>query len=71
MFCERLKKKGPKGLLGERKHGLSAGQVPVSAYVGSAKNPKDLKRQWSQLTSIHFGRPLHNHISLLSSLVAD
>ena len=27
----------------ERKHGLSAEQVPVSAYVGSSKNLKDLK----------------------------
>ena len=27
----------------ERKHGLSTEQVPVSAYVGSSKNLKDLK----------------------------
>ena len=27
----------------ERKHGLSTKQVPVSAYVGSSKNLKDLK----------------------------
>ena len=27
----------------ERKHGLSTEPVPVSAYVGSSKNPKDLK----------------------------
>ena len=27
-----------------RKHGLSAEQVPVSAYIGSSKNLKDLKR---------------------------
>ena len=28
----------------ERKHGLSTEQFPVSAYVGSSKNLKDLKR---------------------------
>ena len=27
----------------ERKHGLSTKQFPVSAYVGSSKNLKDLK----------------------------
>ena len=27
----------------ERKHGFSAEPVPVSAYVGSSKNLKDLK----------------------------
>jgi hypothetical protein len=27
----------------ERKHGLSTEPVPVSAYVGSSKNLKDLK----------------------------
>ena len=27
----------------ERKHGLSTEQFPVSAYVGSSKNLKDLK----------------------------
>ena len=27
----------------ERKHGLSTEQVPVFAYVGISKNPKDLK----------------------------
>jgi len=29
----------------ERKHGLSTEQFPVSAYVGSSKNLKDLKRR--------------------------
>ena len=27
----------------EKTHGLSTGQVPVSAYVGSSKNLEDLK----------------------------
>ena len=32
------------GLMGsERKHGLSTEQFPVSAYLGSSKNLKDLK----------------------------
>ena len=32
----------------ERKHGLSTEQVPVSAYVGSSKNLKDLKDPWAE-----------------------
>ena len=32
-----------KDLKSERKHGLSTEQFPVSAYVGSSKNLKDLK----------------------------
>jgi len=31
------------GLATQRKHGLSTEQFPVSAYVGSSKNLKDLK----------------------------
>ena len=34
----------------ERKHGLSTEQVPVSAYVGSSKNLKDLKVQLRRYT---------------------
>ena len=34
----------------ERKHGLSTEQVPVSAYVGSSKNLKDLKDQGTSLS---------------------
>ena len=30
-----------------RKHGLSTEQYPVTAYVGSSKNLKDLKDQWT------------------------
>jgi len=37
----KLKPKRPKG--SERKHGLSTEQFPVSAYVGSSNNLKDLK----------------------------
>jgi hypothetical protein len=35
----------------ERKHGLSTEQVPVSAYVGSSKNIKDLKDPPSRAVS--------------------
>ena len=37
----------------ERKHGLSTEQFPVSAYVGSSKNLKDLK---NRLPQIHAAR---------------
>ena len=45
----------------ERKHGLSTEQFPVSAYVGSSKNLKDLKvepengpvRVWGQVPCRH------------------
>jgi hypothetical protein len=39
----------------ERKHGLSTEQFPVSAYVGSSKNLKDLKvwtRSESKMLSV-------------------
>ena len=42
---------GPK-----RKHGLSAEQFPVSAYVGSSKNQKDLKG-WSCYPEDHIKPP--------------
>ena len=39
-----VRRRSLKGLMGsERKHGLSKEQFPVSAYVGSSKNLKDLK----------------------------
>ena len=31
-------------MISDRRHGFSAGPVPVSAYVGSSKNLKDLKK---------------------------
>ena len=37
----------------ERKHGLSTEQFPVSAYVGSSKNLKDLKGCCNK--SVNFG----------------
>ena len=40
--------------LTERKHGLSTQQFPVSAYVGSSKNLKDLKDGGSTFA---LGRP--------------
>ena len=41
------------GLRGdERKHGLSTEPVPVSAYVGSSKNLKDLKDATSVCTGV-------------------
>ena len=36
----------------ERKQGLSAEQVPVSAYGGSLKNLKDLKRDLKDLKDL-------------------
>ena len=38
----------------ERKHGLSTEQFPVSAYVGSSKNQKDLtgERQVSDVAAV-------------------
>jgi len=53
----------------ERKHGLSTEQVPVSAYVGSSKNLKDLKcrgivlLQTSHLTG-RVARPRILHVGL-------
>ena len=57
-----LKPKGPKG----RKHGLSTEQVPVSAYVGSSKNLKDLKEKgevFAYVGSIQNLKDLEDHTS--------
>ena len=48
------KPKGPKGPGSERKHGLSTEQVPVFAYVGSAKDLKDLKRLLNSAPYLHY-----------------
>jgi len=40
----------------ERKHGPFTEQVPVSAYVGSSKNIKDLKEPGSVCTGEHYAR---------------
>jgi len=40
----------------ERKHGFSAEPVPVSAYVGSSKNLKDLKDAIASRRACALGR---------------
>jgi hypothetical protein len=52
--------------LKDLKHGLSTGQVPVSAYVGSSKNLKDLKFKYlaglnSARTIYALSRPTLRH----------
>ena len=57
----------PPSLPLERKHGLSAEPVPVSAYVGSSKNLKDLKERDPFTDKPHGGpRTLHRKLTCLT-----
>ena len=52
----------------ERKHGLSTEQVPVSAYVGSSKNLKDLEGKADLRTLLEVAVPAFNQPSGLDHI---